>query len=73
MGYRKRNETINKISLRINDILTGMFKAIGIKLIDFKVEYGKAWNNEIEQKEIILADEISPDTCRLWDSKTEKT
>ena len=65
-------ETINKISLRINDILTGMFKAIGIKLIDFKVEYGKAWNNEIEQKEIVLADEISPDTCRLWDAKSEK-
>ena len=45
-----------------------MFKAIGIKLID-EVEYGKAWNNEIEQKEIVLADEISPDTCRLWDAK----
>ena len=73
-GWANENEieTINKISLRINDILTGMFKAIGIKLIDFKVEYGKAWNNEIEQKEIVLADEISPDTCRLWDSKSEK-
>ena len=73
-GWANENEieTINKISLRINDILTGMFKAIGINLIDFKVEYGKAWNNEIEQKEIVLADEISPDTCRLWDSKSEK-
>ena len=73
-GWANENEieTINKISLRINDILTGMFKAIGIKLIDFKVEYGKAWNNEIEQKEIVLADEISPDTCRLWDAKSEK-
>ena len=73
-GWANENEieAINKISLRINDILTGMFKAIGIKLIDFKVEYGKAWNNEIEQKEIVLADEISPDTCRLWDAKSEK-
>ena len=73
-GWANENEieTINKISLRINDILTGMFKAIGIKLIDFKVEYGKAWNKEIEQKEIVLADEISPDTCRLWDAKSEK-
>ena len=60
------------MSLRINDILTGMFKTIGIKLVDFKIEYGKAWNKETEKKEIVLADEISPDTCRLWDSKTEK-
>ena len=65
-------DTIDKISLRINDILTGMFRAIGIKLIDFKIEYGKTWNNDIEKKEIVLVDEISPDTCRLWDIKTEK-
>ena len=63
---------INITTLRINDILTGMFRAIGIKLVDFKIEYGKAWNKESEKKEIVLADEISPDTCRLWDSKTEK-
>ena len=41
-------------------------------LVDFKIEYGKAWNKETEKKEIVLADEISPDTCRLWDAKTEK-
>ena len=63
---------INILSLRINDILTGLFRGIGIKLIDFKIEYGKAWNKDIEKKEIVLADEISPDTCRLWDMKTEK-
>ena len=40
--------------------------------VDFKLEYGKAWNKDTEKKDIILADEISPDTCRLWDSKTEK-
>ena len=62
---------IDKTTLRINDILSGMFRAIGIKLVDFKIEYGKAWNKDTE-KEIVLADEISPDTCRLWDSKTEK-
>ena len=60
------------MTLRINDLLTGMFRAIGIKLVDFKLEYGKAWNKDTEKKEIVLADEISPDTCRLWDVKTEK-
>ena len=63
---------IDKMTLRINDILIGLFKGIGIKLIDFKIEYGKAWNKDKNENEIILADEISPDTCRLWDSKTEK-
>ena len=65
-------KTIDKITLRINDLLTGIFRAIGIKLVDFKIEYGKAWNKDTEEKEIVLADEISPDTCRLWDVKTEK-
>ena len=45
---------INKSTLRINDILSGMFRAINIKLIDFKIEYGKAWNKDIEKKEIVL-------------------
>ena len=65
-------KTIDKITLRINDLLVGLFRGIGIKLVDFKIEYGKSWNKDTEQKEIVLADEISPDTCRLWDSKTEK-
>ena len=42
-----------------------MFRGIGIKLVDFKIEYGKAWNKETEKKEIVLADEISPDTCQF--------
>ena len=63
---------IDQMSLRINDILSGIFRAVGIKLVDFKIEYGKIWNKENEKKEIVLADEISPDTCRLWDAKTEK-
>ena len=68
----KEIKQIDIMSLRINDILQGMFKAIGIKLVDFKVEFGKVWNKDKSDKEIVLADEISPDTCRLWDSKTEK-
>ena len=73
-GWASENEikSIDKMTLRINDILLGMFRAIGIKLVDFKIEYGVAWNKDTEKKEIVLADEISPDTCRLWDSKTEK-
>ena len=50
MATEKEIETIDKITLRINDILTGMFRAIGIKLVDFKIEYGKAWNKETEQE-----------------------
>ena len=73
-GWASENEIkeIDKTSLRINDILTGLFRAVGIKLVDFKIEYGKVWNKDIDKKEIVLADEISPDTCRLWDAKTEK-
>ena len=55
------------MTYRINDLLIGMFRGIGIKLVDFKIEYGKTWNNDTKE-EIVLADEISPDTCRLWDS-----
>ena len=56
--------------LRINDFMVGMFSGIGIKLVDFKLEFGRLKLNH--KKEIILADEISPDTCRFWDSKTDK-
>jgi phosphoribosylaminoimidazole-succinocarboxamide synthase len=63
---------IDKMSLRINDILQGIFRGVGIKLVDFKLEYGKFWNKGKDINEIILADEISPDTCRLWDNKTDK-
>ena len=65
-------ETIDQMTIRINDILQGIFRGIGIKLVDFKIEFGRVWNREKEINEIVLADEISPDTCRLWDIKTEK-
>ena len=68
----KEIKIIDKMTLRINDLLLGLFRGIGIKLIDFKIEYGNASNKETEKNEIVLADEISPDTCRLWDTKTEK-
>ncbi len=67
---KKEIEKIKKIILRINDFMVGMFRGVGIKLIDFKLEFGRIKING--KNEIILADEISPDTCRLWDSITEK-
>ncbi len=73
-GWATQDEIdkIDQMTLRINDFLLGMFRGVGIKLVDFKIEYGKAWSKDSEQKEIVLADEISPDTCRLWDVRTEK-
>jgi len=61
---------INEEIKRINDFLQGMFRGVGIKLVDFKVEFGRVQSGE--KNEIILADEISPDTCRLWDVKNDK-
>jgi phosphoribosylaminoimidazole-succinocarboxamide synthase len=54
-------------ALQINTVLTGFFNELGINLIDFKLEFGKGADGEI-----LLADEISPDTCRLWDKKTNE-
>ena len=63
-------DLIDKNLKRLNDFLLGLFRGVGIKLVDFKVEFG--FTNESEKNHIILADEISPDTCRLWDSITDK-
>ena len=63
-------DDIVALSLRINDFLTGLFLGVGITLVDFKVEYGRLW--EEDDMRIVLADEISPDNCRLWDSKTSE-
>ena len=68
----KEIKIIDQMSLRINDLLQGIFRGVEIKLVDFKIEYGRVMNKDKEINEIILADEISPDTCRLWDMKTEK-
>jgi len=63
-------EKVKKMILRINDFMIGMFRGVGIKLIDFKLEFGRLKENG--KTEVILADEISPDTCRLWDGITDK-
>ena len=67
---KKEIEQIDKQLLRINDFMVGMFRGVGIKLVDFKVEFGRIKNNG--KTDVLLADEISPDTCRLWDNKTDK-
>ena len=63
-------DEIMSVALRINDFLTGLFLGTGIRLVDFKLEFGRLW--EDEQMRIVLADEISPDSCRLWDIKTNE-
>src|SRR5438034_11772570 len=57
------------LAIRINDFMSGLFLGIGIKLVDFKVEFGRLYENDMMR--IVLADEISPDSCRLWDIKTQ--
>ncbi|MCR5793634.1 MAG: phosphoribosylaminoimidazolesuccinocarboxamide synthase [Lachnospiraceae bacterium] len=64
---REEIDTITKYAFKINDFLCNFFKECGIDLIDFKVEFGRTSDGTI-----ILADEISPDTCRFWDSKTKE-
>lgn len=64
---REEIEEITKIAFKVNESLKKIFMNIGIKLIDFKIELGKT-----AEGEIVLADEISPDTCRLWDAETNK-
>jgi phosphoribosylaminoimidazole-succinocarboxamide synthase len=63
-------EELKFMSYRINDFLSGMFVGVGIRLVDFKIEFGRLQDGENEQ--IVLADEISPDSCRLWDLKTNE-
>ena len=64
-------DDIMALTLRVNDYLSGLFLGVGIKLVDFKIEFGRHWNEHDEMR-IILADEISPDSCRLWDVKTNE-
>ncbi|MBE3639073.1 phosphoribosylaminoimidazolesuccinocarboxamide synthase [Mangrovicoccus algicola] len=56
------------LALRVNDFLSGVMHGVGIKLIDFKIEIGRVWDGDYQR--LIVADEISPDSCRLWDVKT---
>ncbi len=68
-SYQELDELLN-LTLRINDFLTGLFIGVGLKLVDLKLEYGRLW--EEEDMRIVLADEISPDNCRLWNSRTNE-
>ena len=63
-------DEIMSLALRVNDFMCGLFRGIGIRLVDFKIEFGRIW--EEDQLKIILADEISPDSCRLWDAETNE-
>ncbi len=58
------------LAIRVNDFLCGMFAGVGIRLVDFKMEFGRIWDGDWSR--IILADEISPDGCRLWDMATNE-
>ena len=61
-------DDIISLALRVNDFLSGMFFGVGIKLVDFKIEVGRIFEGDFQR--LIVADEISPDSCRLWDVKT---
>jgi len=63
-------DEMTALALRINDFLSGLFLGVGIKLVDFKVEFGRLYENDMVR--VVLADEISPDCCRLWDIKSDE-
>jgi len=69
-AYPQDMDEIVALSLRVNDFLSGLFLGIGLRLVDFRLEFGRLWDNE--QMRIVLADEISPDNCRLWDIETNE-
>ncbi|GLQ18775.1 phosphoribosylaminoimidazolesuccinocarboxamide synthase [Maritalea porphyrae] len=63
-------DDIMTLAVRINDFLSGLFMGAGIQLVDFKIECGRLYQDDTMR--IVLADEISPDNCRLWDAKTQQ-
>ena len=65
LATREEIETIKQLAFKVNDVLCAYFKTLNIRLVDFKLEFGR-----LDDGSIILADEISPDTCRLWDLDT---
>ncbi len=69
-GWANQQELdeIVSMALRVNDFLSGVMLAVGIKLVDFKIEIGRVYDGDFQR--LIVADEISPDSCRLWDMKT---
>ena len=67
LATREEIDLIKKYSFAVNDVLKAFWRECGVTLVDFKLEFGKTSDGTI-----VLADEISPDTCRLWDSKTHE-
>ncbi|MEL6959666.1 MAG: phosphoribosylaminoimidazolesuccinocarboxamide synthase [Pseudomonadota bacterium] len=61
-------DDIVSIALRVNDFMSGVMHGVGIKLVDFKIEIGRVWDGDFMR--LVVADEISPDSCRLWDIET---
>lgn len=61
-------DDIVALALRVNDFLSGIMMGVGIKLVDFKIEIGRIYEGDFQR--LVVADEISPDSCRLWDAKT---
>ncbi len=61
-------DDILSLALRVNDFMSGVMMAVGIKLVDFKIEIGRVYDGDFQR--LIVADEISPDSCRLWDIET---
>ena len=67
LATQEEIDRIKTLSFHINNVLTAYFRTLNIKLVDFKLEFGR-----LSDDTIVLADEISPDTCRFWDSKTHE-
>ncbi len=67
LASREEIETIKAMAFKVNSVLKAFFLSIGVKLVDFKLEFGR-----LPDGSIVLADEISPDTCRFWDAKTNE-
>ena len=63
-------DDVMALAIRVNDFLSGLFLGVGIRLVDFKMECGRLWENDMMR--IVVADEISPNSCRLWDIKSNE-
>jgi phosphoribosylaminoimidazole-succinocarboxamide synthase len=61
-------DDIVALALRVNDFMSGIMLGVGIRLVDFKIEVGRIWDGDFMR--LVVADEISPDSCRLWDIET---
>jgi phosphoribosylaminoimidazole-succinocarboxamide synthase len=61
-------DDVLSLALRVNDFMSGVMMAVGIRLVDFKIEIGRVYDGDFQR--LVVADEISPDSCRLWDIET---